>query len=273
MASRCGARHRRRWRSMSPEQASEAAERTRSFVVPSGSPTFGVGSADDQACDVRDHVTAVVAVGEHDERPVPVREDLEMCLPAPVGAVVPEPPRPSRRRSTSSLRPYFPSVTGAGAAIAVAIGPRIRAAAKRPMSPAVEQTPAAACAAYRKDGIGFPAASSRWSPPPSSTGHQLDLVRDNSVEVRVVFAHRSEGSAWRLLSFSGGPSKPRSTRVGRRQRLLRYASTTLALCDMRTLYLRNVHDDVVERLARLAARDATSVAAVAVRELADVSRR
>jgi len=61
--------------------------------------------------------------------------------------------------------------------------------------------------------------------------------------------------------------------VGRRQRLLRYASTTLALCDMRTLYLRNVPDDVVERLARLAARDATSVAAVAVRELADVSRR
>ncbi|MBA2419262.1 MAG: antitoxin [Nocardioidaceae bacterium] len=42
---------------------------------------------------------------------------------------------------------------------------------------------------------------------------------------------------------------------------------------MRTLYLRNVPDDVVERLERLAARDATSVGAVAVRELADVSRR
>jgi len=42
---------------------------------------------------------------------------------------------------------------------------------------------------------------------------------------------------------------------------------------MRTLYLRNVPDDVVERLERLAARDATSVRAVAVRELADVSRR
>jgi predicted transcriptional regulator len=42
---------------------------------------------------------------------------------------------------------------------------------------------------------------------------------------------------------------------------------------MRTLYLRNVPDEVVERLERLAARDATSVAAVAVRELADVSRR
>jgi plasmid stability protein len=42
---------------------------------------------------------------------------------------------------------------------------------------------------------------------------------------------------------------------------------------MRTLYLRNVPDDVIERLERLAARDATSVSAVAVRELAEVSRR
>lgn len=42
---------------------------------------------------------------------------------------------------------------------------------------------------------------------------------------------------------------------------------------MKTLYLRNVPDDVVERLERLAALDATSVAAVAVRELAEVSRR
>jgi hypothetical protein len=42
---------------------------------------------------------------------------------------------------------------------------------------------------------------------------------------------------------------------------------------MRTLYLRNVPDDVVRRLERLAARDGTSVSAVAVRELADVTRR
>jgi len=42
---------------------------------------------------------------------------------------------------------------------------------------------------------------------------------------------------------------------------------------MRTLYLRNVPDDVVRRLERLAALDGTSVGAVAVRELADVSRR
>ena len=42
---------------------------------------------------------------------------------------------------------------------------------------------------------------------------------------------------------------------------------------MRTLYLRNVPDDVVERLERLAARDGSSVSAVATRELAEVSRR
>lgn len=47
----------------------------------------------------------------------------------------------------------------------------------------------------------------------------------------------------------------------------------LALCDMRTIYLRNVPDEVVERLERLAARDRMSVAAVAVRELEEVSRR
>lgn len=47
----------------------------------------------------------------------------------------------------------------------------------------------------------------------------------------------------------------------------------LAFCNMKTLYLRNVPDDVVERLERLAARHATSVSAVAVRELAEVSRR
>lgn len=47
----------------------------------------------------------------------------------------------------------------------------------------------------------------------------------------------------------------------------------LSLCDMRTIYLRNVPDEVVERLQRLAARDRMSVTAVAVRELEEVSRR
>jgi plasmid stability protein len=51
------------------------------------------------------------------------------------------------------------------------------------------------------------------------------------------------------------------------------AGTLLAFCNMRTLYLRNVPDDVMERLQRLAARESTSVGAIAVRELAEASRR
>ena len=47
----------------------------------------------------------------------------------------------------------------------------------------------------------------------------------------------------------------------------------LAFGDMKTLYLRNVPDAVIERLERLAARNGTSVGAIAVRELAEVSRR
>ncbi|MGI8414277.1 MAG: antitoxin [Solirubrobacteraceae bacterium] len=42
---------------------------------------------------------------------------------------------------------------------------------------------------------------------------------------------------------------------------------------MKTLYLRNVPEGVVERLERLAAVDGMSVSAVAVRELSEVSRR
>ena len=42
---------------------------------------------------------------------------------------------------------------------------------------------------------------------------------------------------------------------------------------MRTLYLRNVPDEVVERLERLAAREGMSMNAVALRELTAASRR
>jgi plasmid stability protein len=42
---------------------------------------------------------------------------------------------------------------------------------------------------------------------------------------------------------------------------------------MKTLYLRNVPDDVSERLATLAAREGLSVSAFAVRELAESARR
>jgi len=42
---------------------------------------------------------------------------------------------------------------------------------------------------------------------------------------------------------------------------------------MRTLYLRNVPDDVGERLERLAVREGLSVSAFATRELAIIARR
>jgi plasmid stability protein len=47
----------------------------------------------------------------------------------------------------------------------------------------------------------------------------------------------------------------------------------LAFCNMSTLYLRNVPEEVVQRLRLLASRDGMSVNAVAVRELAEASRR
>ena len=58
------------------------------------------------------------------------------------------------------------------------------------------------------------------------------------------------------------------------------ASFTLALCKhcqyhgrMRTLYLRNVPDEVVDRLEKLARDSKMSVTAVAVRELDAATRR
>lgn len=42
---------------------------------------------------------------------------------------------------------------------------------------------------------------------------------------------------------------------------------------MKTLYLRNVPDDVAEKLGRLAAREGLSVSAFATRELAGIARR
>lgn len=51
------------------------------------------------------------------------------------------------------------------------------------------------------------------------------------------------------------------------------ACTMLASCNMKTLYLRNVPDDVIARLERLAQREKASVSAVAIRELAEATRR
>jgi hypothetical protein len=54
---------------------------------------------------------------------------------------------------------------------------------------------------------------------------------------------------------------------------LLFAGSLLALCNVRTIYLRNVPDDVVERLERMAKQAGTSVNSVAIRELAEASRR
>ena len=47
----------------------------------------------------------------------------------------------------------------------------------------------------------------------------------------------------------------------------------LAFCNMKTLYLRNVPYDVVDRLKLLAGREGLSVSSMAVRELAASTRR
>ena len=53
-----------------------------------------------------------------------------------------------------------------------------------------------------------------------------------------------------------------------------YAAPVLALCNMTsTLYLRNVPDEVVARLQKLAERRGSSVSAAAVAELAEVTKR
>jgi plasmid stability protein len=45
------------------------------------------------------------------------------------------------------------------------------------------------------------------------------------------------------------------------------------MAPVRTLYIRNVPDEVAERLERLASREGMSVNAFVVRELAEVARR
>lgn len=54
---------------------------------------------------------------------------------------------------------------------------------------------------------------------------------------------------------------------------MRHASRSLAFCDIRTLYLRNVPDEVATRLEELAARAHMSMSAFVVRELSEVAAR
>jgi hypothetical protein len=71
------------------------------------------------------------------------------------------------------------------------------------MSPAVEQTPAAACSAYRKRGIGFPAAS--W-PLAAPRGANSDVVQSKSV--RAIPKGRK---TWRSTTREYGSPVARST--------------------------------------------------------------
>ncbi len=47
----------------------------------------------------------------------------------------------------------------------------------------------------------------------------------------------------------------------------------LAFCNMKTLYLRNVPDEVSDGLASLAAREGLSLSSFALRELTEAARR
>ena len=69
--------------------------------------------------------------------------------------------------------------------------------------------------------------------------------------------------------MGGGPCRYQGSTQGRRAA----RANVLAPGGSRTLYLRDVPDEVVRRLERLAVRDGTSVGVVAVRELAEASRR
>jgi plasmid stability protein len=54
---------------------------------------------------------------------------------------------------------------------------------------------------------------------------------------------------------------------------LRNATPAIALCDVKTLYLRNVPEEVTARLEVLAGREGMSVSSFAVRELGEIARR
>ena len=57
------------------------------------------------------------------------------------------------------------------------------------------------------------------------------------------------------------------------RRQLHIGRRLLAFCNMKTLYLRNVPDELSDGLALLAAREGISVSALALRELGESARR
>jgi hypothetical protein len=79
------------------------------------------------------------------------------------------------------------------------------------------------------------------------------------------------GGCKRLSQLVG--RSPDMTSVCDTKALFALCRPSLPICDMRTLYSRDVPGEVLARLERLADGDATLVGVVAVRELTEVSRR
>lgn len=81
-------------------------------------------------------------------------------------------------------------------------------------------------------------------------------------------------AAMRQRRSNDGGRWSRFSECGRsREQPSHIRGTLLAFCDMKTLYLRNVPDDVTERLAVMAAREGMSVSSFALRELGHAARR
>lgn len=72
---------------------------------------------------------------------------------------------------------------------------------------------------------------------------------------------------WRRRARGEAPADARSDSSVAKCELL------IVFCDMKSLYLRNVPDEVGLRLEALAAREGMSVSSFAIRELSEVARR
>lgn len=116
-----------------------------------------------------------------------------------------------------------------------------------------------------------------WPSPPGRRASRSPPAIDGRRAPTVCWTCRSRCSAEIGGSATGGVMANRGDARDRRSRralkVSQLAARSLALCDMRTLYLRNVPDEVGERLERLAAREGLSLSAFATRELAAIARR
>ena len=134
------------------------------------------------------------------------------------------------------------------------------------------------------------------TPSPFLYPVHLAIAQKNGTQrVVAIDAYRSRVDADSATSCHRGPRVPRPRELIRRRpaqshpsvtiermvlpsnlsssRSIHSASRVLASPVVRTLYVRNVPDEVGERLERLAAREGMSLSAFAARELAQVAQR